>query len=71
MTSIFTPDDRPPITPATIRGLCLGLVGIVTVSELIGFRVDGCAENVEHLALVLLLATVVVVVLHLALPLSS
>lgn len=66
-----TPDDRPPITPATVRGLCLGVVGIVTVSALIGFRVDGSPESVEHLALVLLLATAMVVALHLALPPSA
>lgn len=65
------PGDRPPITPATVRGLCLGVVGIVTVSGLIGFRIDGSTENVGHLGLVLLLAAVVVAALHLALPPSS
>lgn len=48
-------DDRPPITPATIRGLCLGVVGILAVSALIGFRAQGSTESFEHLGLVVLL----------------
>ncbi|MBA4220661.1 MAG: hypothetical protein C0458_08045 [Methylobacterium sp.] len=71
MTSMSTSDDRPPITRATIRDLRLGAAGIVAVSALIGFRVEGSTESVEHLGLVLLLAAVMVAALYLALPPSS
>lgn len=66
-----TSDDRPPITRTTIRGLCLGVAGIVAVSALVGFRVESSTESVEHLGLVLLLAAVMVAALYFALLPSS
>lgn len=71
MTSMATPDDEPAIPRASIRGLCLGLVGIVAASALIGFQPESSTETVEHLTLVLLLTANMVAGLHLALPPSS